>query len=300
MRVAYRVYNFSCQTDITLALTMNGPEDQAVNDASALCFSHCVVPFGAKAEGEIAWIIPTLPALSDGTIGVATTIVSPSDFVDVNEANNAEASTDRINIVHPDEIVLHLGEQKDDKVSINQTLTEPEFGVVDLRLASVHPLQATLPFTADTIEVTVEVANDGPATEPATVRFLLKPKDGTEPQELYRHAMVIPAGQSKTESLAVPVGDVTPGAHTIEVLLSAAIDESPENNTGTVEINRSGPAVNVEMTSVVVSPDVLVPGRPSHDKCDDSKQQRGSPFSNPRTICRRCFRTDSHEKPSTS
>ena len=66
LRVAYRVYNFSCQTDITLALTMNGPEDQAVNDASALCFSHCVVPFGAKAEGEIAWIIPTLPALSDG------------------------------------------------------------------------------------------------------------------------------------------------------------------------------------------------------------------------------------------
>ena len=260
LRAAYRVYNFSCQTDITLVVTMNGPEDQAVNDASALCFSHCVVPFGAKAEGEIAWIIPTLPALSDGTIGVATTIVSPSDFVDVNEANNVEASTDRINIVHPDEIVLHLGEQKDDKVSINQTLTEPAFGVVDLRLASVHPLQATLPFTADTIEVTVEVANDGPATEPATVRFLLKPKDGTEPQELYRHAMVIPAGQSKTESLAVPVGDVTPGAHTIEVLLSAAIDESPENNTGTVEINRSGPAVNVEMTSVVVSPDVLVLG----------------------------------------
>ena len=260
LRAAYRVYNFSCQTDITLVVTMNGPEDQAVNDASALCFSHCVVPFGAKAEGEIAWIIPTLPALSDGTIGAAITIVSPSDFVDVNEANNTDASTDRINVVHPDEIVLHLGEQKDDKVSISQTLTGPEFGAVDLRLASVHPLQTTLPFTADTIEITVEVANDGPATEPATIRFLLEPKDGTEQQELYRHTMVIPAGQSKTENLAVPVGDMTPGAHTIEVLLSAARDESPENNTGTVEINRSGPAVNVEMTSVVVSPDVLVLG----------------------------------------
>ncbi len=218
LRVAYRVYNFSCQTDITLALTMNGPEDQAVNDASALCFSHCVVPFGAKAEGEIAWIIPTLPALSDGTIGAAITIVSPSDFVDVNEANNTDASTDRINVVHPDEIVLHLGEQKDDKVSISQTLTRPEFGAVDLRLASVHPLQTTLPFTSDSVEITVEVANDGPATEPATIRFLLEPKDGTEQQELYRHTMVIPAGQSKTENLAVPVGDVTPGAHTIEVL----------------------------------------------------------------------------------
>ena len=112
--------------------------------------------------------------------------------------------------------------------------------------------------------------------------------------------MVIPAGQSKTENLAVPVGDVTPGAHTIEVLLSAARDESPENNTGIVEINRSGPAVNVEMTSVVVSPDVLILGDQATINATIQKQQRGSPFSNPRTICRRCFRTDSHKKPSTS
>ncbi len=260
LRTTYRVYNFSCQTDITLALTMNGPEGQTISDTAALCFSNCVVPFGGQAEGEIAWIIPTLPALSDQTIDAAITISSPGDFVDVNEANNSNASTDRINIVHPDDLVLYLGEQTGNKVSTRHALTEPEFGTVDVRLASVHALQTTLPFATDSLEVTVEVANDGPATEPATIRFILAPQDGTEPQELSRHTMVIPAGQTQTESLEVPVTELLPGAHTVEVLLSAAIDQSPGNNAATFVVTRTDPMVKIEMTDVSVSPDVLILG----------------------------------------
>ena len=260
LRTTYRVYNFSCQTDITLALTMNGPEGQTISDTAALCFSNCVVPFGGQAEGEIAWIIPTLPALSDQTIDAAITISSPGDFVDVNEANNSNASTDRINIVHPDDLVLYLGEQTGNKVSTRHALTEPEFGTVDVRLASVHALQTTLPFATDSLEVTVEVANDGPATEPAAVQFILAPQDGTEPQELSRHTMVIPAGQTQTESLEVPVTELLPGAHTVEVLLSAAIDQSPGNNAATFVITRTDPMVKIEMTDVSVSPDVLILG----------------------------------------
>ena len=260
LRTTYRVYNFSCQTDITLALTMNGPEGQTISDTAALCFSNCVVPFGGQAEGEIAWIIPTLPALSDQTIDAAISISSPGDFVDVNEANNSNASTDRINIVHPDDLVLYLGEQTGNKVSTRHALTEPEFGTVDVRLASVHALQTTLPFATDSLEVTVEVANDGPATEPAAVQFILAPQDGTEPQELSRHTMVIPAGQTQTESLEVPVTELLPGAHTVEVLLSAAIDQSPGNNAATFVITRTDPMVKIEMTDVSVSPDVLILG----------------------------------------
>ena len=141
LRAAYSVYNFSCQTDLTLILSMNGPGDHPISDAGALCFSDCAVPFGGKAEGEVAWTIPTLPALSDQTITAGVTIVSPADFVDVNEANNSNASTDRINIVHSDDVLLRLGEQAGNKVSTVQTLTGPEFGTVDVRLVSVDPLQ---------------------------------------------------------------------------------------------------------------------------------------------------------------
>jgi len=256
LKAAYRIYNFSCQTDITLAVTMSGPEDHAISDSRTLCFANCVVPFGGKAEGEIAWTIPTLPALGDQPINATVTIVTPEDFVDVDDANNSNTSADRMNIVHPEDLVVRLGEQNDEKVSTRQSLTGPEFGAVDVRLVSVHPLQATLPFAAATVEVAVAVANDGPTTEPATVRFVLSPTDGTQPQELYGHTMVIPTGETRTETVAVPLRDVLPGTHSIEVLLSAAVDRSLNNNTQVIEITRREPLVDVEVTAVSISPEM--------------------------------------------
>ena len=254
LRATYSVYNFSCQTDITPALTMSGPQDHAISDAAALCFSDCVIPFGGKADGEIVWTIPTLPALSDQPISASVTVVSPSDFVDADEANNSAQSTDRINVVHPADVVLRLGDQRGNKVSTRQSLTGPEFGTVDVRLVSAEPLQTAVPFAAATVQVAVEVANDGSTREPAAVRFLWKQ------QELSSHAVVIPAGQTKLQSLHVPVLKLPPGAHTIEVLLSAAVDQSRENNTASVEITRLEPLVEVDMVDVAVSPTVLILG----------------------------------------
>ena len=260
LRAAYSVYNFSCQTDVTLVVTMNGPEGHSIADASALCFSDCVVPFGGKAEGEIAWAIPTLPALSNQHLEVAVTIASPSDFVDAGAANNSAESTDLINIVHPDDVVLRLGEQTVNKISARKSLTSLGFGVVDVRLISVNPLQTTAPFAADSAEIVVEVANDGPTTEPATLRFVLAPGNGESPHELHRQTMAIPTGQTRTETVEVPLLDVLPGVHTVEVLLSAAVDQSPENNAATFELTRTGPTIEVGILDVAVSPDVLILG----------------------------------------
>ena len=112
LRIVYTVYNYSCNTDVAAAIAMTGPNNQPVNDAKARCFSDCAVPFGGKAEGEVAWIIPTLPALSDQPITATVTVVSPNDFADVNEANNTAASTDRFNVVHPGDILLDLGKRR--------------------------------------------------------------------------------------------------------------------------------------------------------------------------------------------
>ena len=260
LRAAYSVYNFSCQTDVTLVVTMNGPEGHSITDASALCFSDCVVPFGGKAEGEIAWAIPTLPALSNQHLEVAVTIASPSDFVDAGAANNSAQSTDLINIVHPDDVVLRLGEQTVNKISARKSLTSLGFGVVDVRLISVNPLQTTAPFAADSAEIVVEVANDGPTTEPATLRFVLAPGNGESPRELHRQGMVIPTGQTRTETVEVPLRDVLPGVHTVEVLLSAAVDHSPGNNAATFELTRTGPTIEVVISDVAVAPDFLILG----------------------------------------
>ena len=260
LRVVYTVYNYSCGTDVAAAIAMTGPNDQPVNDAKARCFSDCTVPFGGKAEGEVAWIIPALPALSDQPITATVTVVSPEDFTDTNEANNSAESTDRINIVHPDDIRLDLGEENGNKVSARRPLTGPEFGAVDVRLVSAVPTQTNLPFAAETVEVAVAVAHDGPAAEPAAVRFVLASDDGTDSLELRRQTMVIQNGQTRTGTVAVPLRDVLPGDHTIRVLLSAAVDRSPENNAASLDITRMAPLVNVEMADVAVSPDMLILG----------------------------------------
>ncbi len=260
LKAFYRVYNFSCETDVTLSLAMSGPQGHPISDASALCFANCVVPFGGKAEDDTAWTIPTLPALADQPIEAGVTIVGPSDFVDTDETNNSNSSTDRINIVHPEDVVVRLEEQAGNKVSTGRFLTEPDFGEADVRLVSVQPVLTNLPFAAETIEVVVEVANDGPAAEPASLVFDLVSRDGTEPQPLFRHTMVIPAGRTDTETLEVPLRDVLPGVHTVEVLLAAAVDRSLENNAALFEFARMSPMVEVEMSDISISPEVLVLG----------------------------------------
>jgi len=256
LKATYSVYNFSCQTDLTLVLTMNGPGGHAISDPDALCFSSCLVPFGGKSENNIEWTIPTLPALSDQPIMAAVSVASPGDFVDVNGANNSDESTDRINIVHPEDIVLRLRDQTGDNNSTGAELIGPDFGAVDVRLVSAHPTQSTLPFAADAFEVAVAAANDGPTNEPAVVRFVLAADEGTDPLELHGLKMVIPTGETRTETVAVPLRDLSPGDHAIEVLLSAAVDLSLNNNTQVIEITRQEPLVEVEVTAVSSSPEM--------------------------------------------
>ena len=260
LRATYSIYNFSCHTELKLILTMNGPQGHAISDPDALCFASCLVPFGGKSENDIEWTIPTLPALSDQPVAAAVSVASPSDFVDADEANNSHSSADRINIVHPDDIVLRLRDQTGNTAGAGATLIGPEFGAVDVRLVSAHPIQTSLPFAADTFEVTVAVANDGPTTEPTAVTFVLLSNDGANSRQLHRHTMVIPTGQTTTETVEVPLNGMLPGAHSVEALLSAAVDQSTANNAATFEITRAAPMVNVEMLDVSVSPDVLILG----------------------------------------
>ena len=258
LKIAYTVYNYSCATDVTLALTMTGPNDKPISDASAPCFPNCAVPFVGRADGEVAWLIPTLPALSDGT--VTAVVSSPDSFTDVNTGNDTAASTDKVNIVDPADVVLYLGSRDSGKGKVRGTLAKPEFGEVDVRLASVRPARTVLPFADDTVAVTVVVANDGDAPEPAAVTFLWKQRTLCLSPNCSRRVVIHP-GQTKTEILQLPVDDLPHSVdHTIEVALTAAVDLSRDNNTASIEIRRQAPLVDVDIEDVAVSPDVLMLG----------------------------------------
>ena len=257
LRAAYEVYNFSCDTDITLILKMTGPGGHGIKDAAARCFSKCVVPFGGKAEGEIAWMIPTLPAVSDGTVNAEIVAWRPGNFENVNRDNDTAASTDKISIVHPADVVLYLGSRDSGKGKFRRTMAPPVFGEVDVRLASARPAGVVLPFADDTIAVTVAMANDGDAPEPVAVSVRWNQRTLCL-SENCSHNVVIPAGQAKREILQVPVSKLPHSEnHTIAVTLSSAMDPLPSrNNTAFIGIRRQAPLVDVTMTSATVTPNV--------------------------------------------
>ena len=255
LRAAYEVYNFSCGTDITLILKMTGPGGHRIKDAAARCFSKCVVPFGGKAEGEIAWMIPTLPAVSDGTVNAEIVAWRPGNFENVNRDNDTAASTDKISIVHPADVVLYLGSRDSGKGKVRRTLAPPVFGKVDFRLASARPPRAVLPFADDTVAVTVAMANDGDAPEPVAVSVRWNQRTLCL-SENCSHNVVIPAGQTRTEILQVPVNNLPHSEnHTIAVTLSSAMDPLPSrNNTAFIGIRREAPLVDVKIEDMAVSP----------------------------------------------
>ena len=257
LKAAYEVYNFSCGTDITLILKMTGPGGNSIKDTAARCFSKCVVPFGGKAEGEIAWTIPTLPAVSDGTVNAEIAAWRPGNFENVNRDNDTAASTDKISIVHPADVVLYLGSRDSGKGKVRRTLAPPVFGEVDVRLASARPPRAVLPFADDTVPVTVAMANDGDAPEPVAVSVRWNQRTLCL-SENCSHNVVIPAGQAKREILQVPVSKLPHSEnHTIAVTLSSAMDLLPSrNNTAFIGIRRQAPLVDVTMTSATVTPNV--------------------------------------------
>ena len=261
LRAAYEVYNFSCGTDITLILKMTGPGGHGIKDAAARCFSKCVVPFGGKAEGEIAWMIPTLPAVSDGTVNAEIVAWRPGNFENVNRDNDTAESTDKISIVHPADVVLYLGSRDSAKGKVNGILAPPVFGEVDVRLASARPAGVVLPFADDTVAVTVAVTNNGDAPEPVAVSVRWNQRTLCL-SENCSHNVVIPAGQAKREILQVPVSKLPHSEnHTIAVTLSSAMDLLPSrNNTAFIGIRRQAPLVDVKIEDMAVSPDVLMLG----------------------------------------
>ena len=259
LRLPYTIYNYSCAADVQVSIAMTHDDgDEEIDGGGALCFSACRIPYGGKAEGEVAWTIPTSPA-SDRPVSAALTVEGPDGFTSVKPAN--DTSDAPMNIVHPDDVVVRLGEQTGSKISVRRSLTGPEFGTVDVRLVSADPLQTAVPFAAATVQVAVAVANDGTTTEPTAIRFLRRNEDGIAEEELHNHTLIIPADQTKTESIEVPIGSLPPGGHRIEVeLVSAATNVSSENAPRHLEITRQEPLVNVKMQDIAVSPDVLMLG----------------------------------------
>ena len=256
LRLPYTIYNHSCDTDVEVSIAMthddgNGDEEN-INGGRARCFSGCLIPDGGMAEGEVAWSIPSSPA-SNRPISAKLTVTGPDGFTDANTDNNTSDAPMRI--VHPTDVVLYQSSNDSNRGNLTDSLSAPDFGEVDVQLVSASPARTVLPFADYAVKVTVEVANAGDTPEPAAVRFLWNHEELCISPEICSHIMVIPAGQTKTEILLPVVNLPDSVNHKVQVVLSAAVDMSLDNNEESIQIRRLPPVVDVKMTDVTVLPD---------------------------------------------
>ena len=110
LRVGYRISNYSCGTDVQARLALSGSESgAAINDDDEPCLSECTIPTGGMLESWAQWQLLAHPAALGERVLATVTVLSPSDFSDVETQNNGHESTNRINVASPSHIAVHMG-----------------------------------------------------------------------------------------------------------------------------------------------------------------------------------------------
>ena len=142
--IAYDVYNYSCDTDITAVValtgTVTGTTAATTNDP---CDDSCVIPAGGLLLAAPYWELLYHPTANGEKIKATVTITKPDDFSDADAANNADTSPEHINIIALDDIVTSPGSS--DKGLLTAAPAPFSFGAVDIELASrPHRVQPAL------------------------------------------------------------------------------------------------------------------------------------------------------------
>ncbi len=110
LKVAYRVFNYSCATDVSVVLNLVGSASQSIINAGAdACWSGCPVPAGGIAESEVEWSLVNHPEVASEMVKASVVVQSPADFSDTDSSNDVDSSEQSINVVHPKNILVRVG-----------------------------------------------------------------------------------------------------------------------------------------------------------------------------------------------
>ena len=307
--IDYRIYNYACDTDITVDLDLRTAENEvAIEDNKDPCLSGCLIPAGGMVEAVAAWPLSAVPPIDQEAVVATIRVLSPEDFDDTNAENDTATSPEGVNVAPLRDITLSIGTAEANKGRAVGEPARPEFGVVDLSLLAAAVEPTTLPHSVATMSLTVEAANNGLQTEPAAVEASRASSNGSEPELLYAHTIMIPPGGiTKKATLEMPTYGLRIGTQTVQVGLSAVNNIAPSNPKFDFDVTRLAPPVppvlnDVEIISIHSSPpgdamqgqwvEISVTVRNNGDKnlnvpvqltfpSDDKKPERKSPRVRP-------------------
>ena len=238
--IYYDVENFSCR-DVTVSVALTGSvsQNQIQNAAASgdVCLTECTVASGDWHAGAVRWDLAAHPAVSDEHVVATLTILSPSDFVDVDADNNVNTSVAAINVVHPD--------------------PEPPEPVVDVTLSGVAPSSAAA-IVGDTLTFAATVINAGTVAAAPQLSLYLG-RDET-PIESSNIAEIAPAA-SVTQEITWDTSGQAAGQHTLRIVATAPDETLTDDNEIKIPVTLRDPVVDVRLSAVEPSQTTAIIGQ---------------------------------------
>ena len=97
--IAYRIFNYSCDKDVTAGLTLTGSvSETAINDRVDPCLSGCPIPAGGMVNRFVRWQLLDYPVVIGEIVNAQVSVISPAGFAESDATNNAHSSSKAITV----------------------------------------------------------------------------------------------------------------------------------------------------------------------------------------------------------
>ena len=259
LTIAYRINNYSCDTDVTARLELTGTTSRAgISDPTDECLSGCLIPAGGRLIGAAQWDLLNHPAAQHESVRAAIAVVEPESFADTNSSNDEHLSAQWIDRMPDQDILLSVGSHDRTSGSASSALGKPAFGVVDVRLVSAHSDSQVL-FSQLAAPVTITIANHGEQTEVVTARVIHSSSEQPDEPDLVSTYVSVAPGARSSVVMDVPAAQLSVGINDLTAQIATTGDSDPSDNTRRVSIQRMPRQAPYSISGVEI-PDRLTPG----------------------------------------
>ena len=109
--ITYRIFNYSCDKDVTAGLTLTGSvSGTAINDQVDPCLSKCPIPAGGMTKRFVTWQLLDYPVVIGEMIEATVSVRSPAEFTESDATNNAHSFSEAITVGDLSDVHVQIGQ----------------------------------------------------------------------------------------------------------------------------------------------------------------------------------------------
>ena len=109
--ITYRIFNYSCDKDITAGLTLTGSvSGTAIDDQDDPCRSGCAIPAGGMTKRFVRWPLLDYPVVIGEMVEATVSVISPAEFTETDATNNAHSFSEAITVGDLSDVHVQIGQ----------------------------------------------------------------------------------------------------------------------------------------------------------------------------------------------